>query len=45
MTGTEINSKKSEFQLHLGARMVTAPARAEIHFRIGVEKNPKFWSE
>ena len=35
MTGTEINSKKIEFQFLHGARLVTAPARAEIHYRLG----------
>ena len=42
MTGAEIDSKKSEFQLYLGARIVTAPSGAEIHSRRGVENKPKF---
>ena len=39
MTRAEINSKKSGFNLHLGARIVTAPTGAEVHFRLGVEIN------
>ena len=45
MIGAEINSEKSEFRLYLGAKIVTAPAGAEIHSRLAVELNPKFWSE
>ena len=39
MTTAEINSQQSGFQLNLGTRIVT-----EIHYRLGVEINPKFWS-
>ena len=45
MTGAEINYKKSGFQLHPGARIVTAPPGPEIYSRLRVEINPKFWSE
>ena len=45
MTRAEINSKKNRFQLIIGARIVTAPIAAEIQSRLGVEINPKFWSE
>ena len=31
MTGAELNSKHGEFQLHLGARIATAPLVAEIN--------------
>ena len=42
MTGAEINKKI--FQLHLEARIGTAPAGVQIHSRLGAESNPIFWS-
>ena len=48
MTGAEMNSKKKrkrECQVHLGAKIVTAPTGAQIHSRLEVKKNPKFCSE
>ena len=42
MTGTEINSKKSEFQLHLGGGIVTALAGVDIQTRLGLENSIPF---
>ena len=45
MTGAEIRSFWNGFRLQYVARIVTAPTGADVHSRLGVEINPKFWSE
>ena len=42
MTGAP---KRVNFSHHIGARLVTALAGAEIHSILGVKKNTKFWSD